>query len=970
MSRGGDIRQQILLDMNATGSDAVSILNQAMRELRDNFEKARVEFDENDGSATALITALKGVANGMSAVSDLANHESLMLAKAAEAQAKAAAQAEKAAAAAEAAAERRARAAERVAESEEKSLERMTQAAEKATIKKQASIMQAILDEDNYIRAVEAGGEKIYNATNKQTAADERAAQATIEANQKKEAATEAFIERTVKALEKQDAAEAKLAAQAQARLDARAAKDKEVLDAIGVAADKAAKAADKAAKDMARAAEEEVLAAMRATRAFEETVIPLEALVVSGMKLKSVGIDLAFDKQAAAANAAFVAANKLSDAEEREDAELEKLNQALQANVQLVGKQAAAAFHAGTALDTTDASIKKASGSTSGFGTKAEEAANASKKFGYAAMNVSYAIQDLQYGFPAVINNIGLVTQSAGNASKSFSAMTAAIGGPAGFGAIIMGVGVGVSVLYNNSETFKGAVDGVTDRIKLINKEFQVAADPVGHYELGLKGVEQALKDIEAKPFKLEADYSAIQDITRAIEEMKRAKSEWDAMNQKKSEEEQKATDKISAAVVESGGGHHKLEDILLGIAKRDLDFGMGDTTKMIEAAKKDFEAQSLGTAGQALGGYTTPLGQVAMDRAMKAQAEGDAIRKEMEDAARQQIAEMMTLKGGESSRKKLEVLLKDPRNEALLTGAGIDTSRLGAGVEMAAPDRLFEDERRRIARDKKAQEDAALARQSELEFDQMNRELDKSSQGIKAHFKKIDTTADARIKRAATNIGPGMDAQLQKDMYDALKSGATAEAAMTGQRASVANVVGQRGVAQDEIKKVTEIILLKAVNEAENLIQANKSPSLDVAQGRLDAAAQRKQEALMKALARGAPKRAREGAENYFGQQFQQQTGANDQQAEYAGKQIAAMVARGDTPEQAMSAVYQKMMAELQRLNVIMIRQQAMVLQSQGFAEEAAALLAQLNMKMNMGANNQGRNQQRRPTNQLTFQ
>lgn len=91
------------------------------------------------------------------------------------------------------------------------------------------------------------------------------------------------------------------------------------------------------------------------------------------------------------------------------------------------------------------------------GYSYVANQTSESTKRMGYALMNVSYAVQDAQYGIGAVVNNIGLLSQALGNAFPSLNKMTESIGGVAGLGAGVMFAGVAFDILYHNWDKVAG---------------------------------------------------------------------------------------------------------------------------------------------------------------------------------------------------------------------------------------------------------------------------------------------------------------------------------------------------------------------------------------------------------------------------------------------------------------------------------------------------------------------------------
>lgn len=163
-----------------------------------------------------------------------------------------------------------------------------------------------------------------------------------------------------------------------------------------------------------------------------------------------------------------MAAEKDLTAAMDREDVELEKLNQGLRNNIQNVGMATAATREQIQALkdmgimqSTVSTTTRAVAGQFGGFSTAADQAADRTQRMGYAALVASNTFQDMQYGVGAVANNVGIMAQSLGRASPWLTTVTAGLGGPMGVGAAIMGVTVAGDLLVKNWSSIAGAFGG-----------------------------------------------------------------------------------------------------------------------------------------------------------------------------------------------------------------------------------------------------------------------------------------------------------------------------------------------------------------------------------------------------------------------------------------------------------------------------------------------------------------------------
>ena len=105
--------------------------------------------------------------------------------------------------------------------------------------------------------------------------------------------------------------------------------------------------------------------------------------------------------------------------------------------------------------------------------------------------LHVSHGVQDLQYGWGAFVNNIPLIVTSLG-------------GGPGLAGALMI-IGTGINILMPQIKEFARSV-GLID-------------DPGKRAAGTLKDMEDRLKRLQDKPYKLAVDYKAIDDATKQVE-------------------------------------------------------------------------------------------------------------------------------------------------------------------------------------------------------------------------------------------------------------------------------------------------------------------------------------------------------------------------------------------------------------------------------------------------------------------
>jgi hypothetical protein len=200
-----------------------------------------------------------------------------------------------------------------------------------------------------------------------------------------------------------------------------------------------------------------------------------------------------------------------------------------------------------------TDASNRASLGGASAM----DVATRSSKNFGLGVLNVAHAIQDAQYGFGAVVNNIALVTQSLG-------------GGP-GLAGTAMVVGVAVSVLSNN--------------IKGLAQSVGALEDPTARAAVTLADLKEKIKDMEEKPHKIEVDYQAIEAARKEVEVLEKKLAAFKAIGEQTSTQE-KVGKAVAETIKEYAGGTDELS------GKENLE------KLMIAAAGPQFQEEAIWTS------------------------------------------------------------------------------------------------------------------------------------------------------------------------------------------------------------------------------------------------------------------------------------------------------------------------------------------------------------------------------------
>ncbi len=144
-----------------------------------------------------------------------------------------------------------------------------------------------------------------------------------------------------------------------------------------------------------------------------------------------------------------------------------------------------------------------------------------------YAMLHVSHGLQDLQYGWGAFVNNIPLIVTS--------------LGGGAGLAGTVMLVGTAANVSLPQIRDFA--------------REVGLLEDPTKRVSGTVKEMQDKLKALEEKPYKLEVDYQAIrnaeEEVTLLEKRVQAAKSAAEA----RTSVQEESGKIVKEAIVEGGG-------------------------------------------------------------------------------------------------------------------------------------------------------------------------------------------------------------------------------------------------------------------------------------------------------------------------------------------------------------------------------------------------------------------------------
>lgn len=216
--------------------------------------------------------------------------------------------------------------------------------------------------------------------------------------------------------------------------------------------------------------------------------------------------------------------------------------------------------------LQTTSRAQMGLNGPIASYTQLANQSRGASENAGYGMLHIAHAMQDAQYGFGAVLNNIPLVVQ--------------ALGGGYGLAAVIMTVGVALNVARPLLGDFDVAL-GLT-------------ADRATKTASSIDELKEKLKALTEKGWKVQVDYDAIRDTEEKIKNREKAQESFES-GVKSPEKE--FVEKIAKDKAEDAGGTAVLAQMASSdAASKGRNYGsqsdintVKDATREAEIARKE---------------------------------------------------------------------------------------------------------------------------------------------------------------------------------------------------------------------------------------------------------------------------------------------------------------------------------------------------------------------------------------------
>lgn len=443
------------------------------------------------------------------------------------------------------------------------------------------------------------------------------------------------------------------------------------------------------------------------------------------------------------------------------------------------------------------------------------------------AFLQLSYAIDDIQYGFNAIVNNVPQIALAMGL-------------GPGVAGA------VGIATVALNVFA-KESIPTAINYFKEFAKARDWIRDPIRDATDALEGMKEKIKALEDKPLKFERDYEALRTYTVEVKLAERALREFEALKNKRSEAEQAAFESVQKGVQEGGGGRN-LEDALIEVAKRSGSYGAGSQIPgqiefyRVAQSKANDAMAAVGGAGSSMAAPFIAAQAYAIGKI-------NELQHQMDLEQREKVAGLVTLKGGEASRKTLEGILDNPAYADIFQRNQIDLDRLGAGVAGAAPDRLFQKDRDRIKKEeqqktnerirqdnqseqasidegqRQAQEKERAANQDADRAGRDKDKMDRDAQQLRDKAKADQLRAEREAPGIARNARIGGYAQ----DFQAMTGATNNEAMEAGKRI---NALAEKGVEPTKAAHQVYQEMMRAILK----IQVNQDMMLNINSGAID--------------------------------------------------------------------------------------------------------------------------------------
>jgi hypothetical protein len=194
--------------------------------------------------------------------------------------------------------------------------------------------------------------------------------------------------------------------------------------------------------------------------------------------------------------------------------------------------------------------------------------------------MMLSQTIDDAQYGFRAIVNNIPMLSMALGQAVGMSDQLALKFGAIAGIAAVAINL-----IISHWDQLFEKFGYG-TDTMKMIWQSAFGEVKDVAVTQLEI--IEARIKELEAKPIKMAVDMFELEQAKEKLKDLKEAQQAWENMGKGKNPLEQKAAGRVAGAFGNLGQDElDALRDKM--VAQRATAASKGSQAKEMTEAEKE---------------------------------------------------------------------------------------------------------------------------------------------------------------------------------------------------------------------------------------------------------------------------------------------------------------------------------------------------------------------------------------------
>lgn len=349
------------------------------------------------------------------------------------------------------------------------------------------------------------------------------------------------------------------------------------------------------------------------------------------------------------------------------------------------------------------------------GLAADTDRASKASGKLGLGFLEVSRAVEDAQYGFRGVINNI--------------PQMIMLFGGTAGLASSLSLVAVGVNVLLSRlKELWSSLSEG----------DVRTASDQI-------KDLAEKVKELSEKPMRLRVEQVELDEATRKLEALKRGVAEFEAGQRKQKVHEAEAGNIVEEILAESETGRAAIQEKMRAqVEARDLANSVTIKDARVAREKAAADLAEIDAALEAATDLDERRGLIdaggeAQRRLTAATRREEDARNKIADAAEQEVGGVIERARTGHGRDQAEAIADLARRLGAVGERGVASAVAGTSAEGLR---------------RTDEEDAAFARR----MDRAKQAGERRRDAAKAEKEARDAQADMLNEQGAQNEKPAL--------------------------------------------------------------------------------------------------------------------------------------------------------------------------------------------------------------------